>query len=111
MKVVYNSIIPFKGFTAITFGGLCFVRKGSRFNERVMNHESIHQRQQREMLYLPFFIVYLAEWAARLLFSSPREAYRNISFEREAYANESDYNYLSNRKPYSWLHYFSKPCT
>ena len=32
-------------------------------------------------------------------------AYRNISFEREAYANEADENYLQHRKHYAWIHY------
>ena len=30
-------------------------------------------------------------------------AYKNISFEREAYSNQSNLSYLSERKHYSWF--------
>ena len=32
-------------------------------------------------------------------------AYRNISFEREAYANEEYIDYLENRKRFAWIKY------
>ena len=32
-------------------------------------------------------------------------AYRNISFEREAYSNEKDLSYLDNRKWFAWIRY------
>ena len=32
-------------------------------------------------------------------------AYFNISFEREAYANQWDEHYLEHRRPYSWTKY------
>ena len=32
-------------------------------------------------------------------------AYRNISFEREAYANQRNLNYLKERPLYAWRHY------
>jgi hypothetical protein len=31
MKVIYNNIIPFKGYKAINLLGLVFVRKGAKF--------------------------------------------------------------------------------
>lgn len=31
MKVIYNNIIPFKGYKAINLFGLVFVRKGAKF--------------------------------------------------------------------------------
>lgn len=103
MKVVKNNLIPFKGFTAINLFGILFVRKDARINAVTLNHERIHTRQMREMLYLPFYIWYLAEWLIRLLL--PGNAYRNISFEREAYARQADLSYPDRRKPYSWLKY------
>lgn len=33
MKVIYNNIIPFKGYKAINLLGLVFVRKGAKFTE------------------------------------------------------------------------------
>ena len=32
-----------------------------------------------------------------------RLTYRNISFEREAYAHQRDLNYLKHRRPYAWI--------
>jgi hypothetical protein len=34
------------------------------------------------------------------------EAYMNIPFEKEAYANENDYTYIKKRKLFSWIKYF-----
>lgn len=42
MKVIYNNIIPFKGYKAINLFGLVFVRKGAKFTEVDYNHEHIH---------------------------------------------------------------------
>jgi len=38
-------------------------------------------------------------------FRNRKKAYRNISFEREAYANESNPDYLTNRKFFSFFNY------
>ena len=32
-------------------------------------------------------------------------AYRDISFEQEAFYNERNINYLNERKPYNWINY------
>ena len=44
MKIIYNSIIPFKGFLAINLFGLLFVReeRKDKLNSIVINHEAIH---------------------------------------------------------------------
>lgn len=77
------------------------VNPTKKFGPVLLNHERIHLRQELEMLIIPFYILYLTE----LLF----KGYRNISFEREAYENECNLNYLQTRKPYSWRKYFRKP--
>ena len=56
MKLIYNNIIPFKGFKAMNLFGLCFVRKGMKMSEKDINHESIHTAQMKELLYIPFSI-------------------------------------------------------
>lgn len=90
-------------------GGVIFVRRNARLTFGLVNHESIHCRQQRELLYLPFFVIYTVEWLVRfaLCFNSMR-AYYNISFEREAYANGKNSEYLMHRKPYAWLSYLCR---
>jgi len=83
---------------AITLFGHVFTRYPERINKYVMNHELIHCRQQRELLYLPFFIIYGVEWLIkRFKYGNWQLAYRNISFEKEAYANDRDLHYLNSR--------------
>lgn len=43
MKIIYNNLIPFKGYKAINLFGLVFVRKGAKFTEVDYNHEHIHE--------------------------------------------------------------------
>ncbi len=75
----------------------------------LVNHERIHFRQQLELLILPFYFVYLINYLVNLLkYKNHSLAYFNISFEREAYANEQNLGYLSVRKPFSWLQFLSK---
>lgn len=96
MKIIYNKYIPFKGFLAINLLGVLFVRGTYRdINARVLNHEKIHTAQMRELGYLPFYLLYVLEWLIRLF--GKGNAYRNISFEREAYDNEDNLNYLTTR--------------
>lgn len=68
----------------------------------VINHERIHFQQALELLVLPFYVLYLLEWALKLPFYG-KKAYYNISFEREAYSNELDLRYLGKRKRYNWI--------
>ena len=103
MKVIRNNIVPFKGFAAINLFGVLFVRKGAKITDRMMRHESIHSAQMREMLYLFFYLWYVTEWIIRLFMKG--NAYRNISFEREAYNNEHIKGYTDIREPYEWIKY------
>lgn len=103
MKIVRNNIIPFKGFLAINLFGILFVRGDSYISPQVINHEKIHTAQMRELLYIPFYLWYVLEWIIRLFMKG--NAYRNISFEREAYTNEKDSDYLSHRNPFAFLKY------
>lgn len=109
MKVIINKVLPLgRDFYAINLFGVIFAK--GPCSRHTLNHESIHTYQQREMLYLPFYIVYLIEWFIRILQTgSALKGYHAISFEREAYANDSDYNYHKKRKPYAWLRYMRRP--
>lgn len=108
MKIIYNKLIPFKGFLAINLFGTLFVRKLDNGNnpvisEKVLNHERIHSEQMKELLYIPFYIIYFIEWLIKLIMPNCSDAYRSISFEREAYNNEGNLNYLKGRKRYNWI--------
>lgn len=103
MKVIYNNIIPFRGFSAINLFGLIFARKEyDPLAKRTLNHEAIHTAQMRELLYIGFYLWYVVEWLVKL-FIYGKEAYRNVSFEREAYQYAGDEGYLSIRKRYRWI--------
>ena len=108
MKIIKNKIIPFgKNFYAINLFGVLFIK--GPYNKRIINHESIHSYQIRELGYIFFYIFYLLEWLFRLFqYGNYFQAYYNISFEREAYANETDENYLINRRLFSFWKYIRK---
>lgn len=102
MKIISNRYIPFGKYTAINLFGIMFVREGVKVTRRLVNHESIHTAQMRELLYLPFYIIYTLEWAVRLMVTlNPRRAYRDISFEREAYDNDARQGYLARRRHFA----------
>lgn len=105
-KVIYNKWLPTKGFVAMNLCGILLVRKEFQLDEELINHETIHTHQQREMLFLPFFVWYLVEYLVRLCqYRNRMQAYRNISFEREAYNHGNDLNYLKQRRHYAWISY------
>lgn len=76
----------------------------SWIDKYVINHERIHTAQQRELLFVPFYLLYFIEWCWKLLkYNNSKEAYYDISFEREAYKYGKDLEYLKNRKHYAWV--------
>lgn len=107
MKIIYNNILPKKGYIAINICGVLFARKEYKpVTERTINHEAIHSRQIFEMLIVFFYLWYAIEWIIRLIqYRNTKLAYRNISFEREAYANQLDMDYLKSRGWYNYMTY------
>jgi len=72
----------------------------------LINHERIHFRQQIELLILPFYFWYLLEYVIYILNGkTSHQAYMNISFEQEAYANDDNLGYLKKRKIWSFWKY------
>ncbi|MBR1681852.1 MAG: sodium:solute symporter [Bacteroidaceae bacterium] len=68
-----------------------------------LNHERIHAAQQRELLYVPFFIWYVVEWLFLWAkYGDRMKAYEHIRFEKEAYRHQGDLQYLSRRKHYRY---------
>lgn len=108
MKVIRNKIIPFgRNFLAINLFGIVFAK--GECSAVILNHESIHTAQMRELGYIGFYIIYVIEWLARLAITRNRMlAYRDISFEREAYACQHDLSYLKKRPCFAQLSYIRK---
>lgn len=93
------------GITLAPFG--IYLKKEYLNDEKTIRHETIHWKQQMEMLIIFFYGWYLIEWIIRM-FMNFGQAYRNISFEREAYDNDDNVNYLEKRKIFSWVKYLLK---
>lgn len=105
MPVIKNKILPIgKNFFALNLFGIIFAK--GECDEVILNHEKIHSRQMQELLVLPFYILYIIEWLIRLIqCRNSYKAYKNISFEREAYSNQNDSDYLKKRKIFSFKTY------
>lgn len=106
--ILINPLFFHKDYVGLTIWPFIILREGHlRADSALINHEKIHLRQQAELLLLPFYILYLTEWLLRSLWYRDRyKAYRNLSFEREAYLNEGNAGYLQRRKPFSFIKYF-----
>ena len=104
--VVAKYLIP-KGYVALTLFPFVFLREAvDSQKEDLICHESIHIRQQMEMLVLPFFLWYFAEYLLLLIqLRNHNAAYRNISFEKEAYANENKVGFLKERPIWNFRKY------
>ncbi len=96
-----------RGYIGLTIFPFVFLKhKALKRDKVLLNHEKIHIRQQIELLIIPFFIVYSFEFLVRLIqYKEWKLAYLNISFEREAYTNEKDLNYLKSRPFFNFINY------
>lgn len=107
MFVLVNKYLILRRFDGVVLWPFIFLRRPDlKNNKEFMNHERVHLHQQKEMLVLLFYIWYAVEFFLRYLeFDNAYEAYRNISFEREAYSNEDNLDYLKNRRAWAFLKY------
>ena len=105
MRVYCVNHLPLgKSFYAINLFGVVFAK--GPLNSVSTRHEYIHTLQQREMLYIFFYLWYAVEWLLRLAYCRDGyKSYANLAFEREAYANQYHPHYPQQRRPYAWLHH------
>lgn len=67
---------------------------------------------------LPFYVLYGLEWLIKFIYYNFKRktkeeydlywAYKNLSFEREAYVNDTNQEYLNERKFFAWFKYITK---
>ncbi len=75
-------------------------------DEVLIRHETIHLKQELELLIIPFYVLYALSYLVNLLvYRKHNKAYEQIFFELEAYAHEHNAGYLPNRKPWAWRKY------
>lgn len=80
--------------------------KQARHDEVLINHETIHLKQEAELLVLPFYILYLLNYLFNLWsYRNHDKAYQNIVFEQEAYQNENNLLYVKQRGLWFWRFY------
>lgn len=105
MLIVASKYLVPNGFMGITIFPFVFLKKKIYKTDKILiNHENIHLRQQLELGILFFFLWYLFEFIFRFIVTKNKQkAYRDLSFEREAYTFEKDLEYISKRKWYSFL--------
>lgn len=108
LKKIYSKHIPFKGNKAITILFWMIVRKEYMLTLSwwVDVHENTHLAQEIELAIVLFYILYVLEFAIKLLITFNWDrAYRSVSFEQEAYNNQFNKDYLENRRHYAWIKY------
>ncbi len=83
--------------------GTIWTRDTSWIDRYMVNHERIHTAQQKEMLFIFFYVAYVMELLWRFLqHRNWKKAYMSVSFEREAYGHSKDLGYLKRRRHYAW---------
>lgn len=101
---IKNKVFPFGNYTAINICGIVFYK--GNLSATLKNHECIHTKQMIETLFIGFYIWYGIEYLiVRLFHKKQNDAYHDVSFEEEAHNNDTNLNYLNNRKLYSWIKY------
>ena len=109
IKVHWNFKLLPKGFSAITLFGHVFntmPKKALRqyldmyWGKVMVNHERIHmiQAESFKLKYFTFYLVYIWFWIKNLFkYGFNKQAYYEIPFEREAYANEENFEYAETK--------------
>lgn len=123
-----NNYFPFGRYSSINICGILFTKRDN-VSEITINHEKIHSKQIFELLVIFFYLWYVIEWFIRFIpmrgFKSywqksnkkglfklmyvlgeiSHNAYRKIGFEKEAYSNQFNFNYLNTRSKYKFIKY------
>jgi len=103
IPIILSKISPIEIY-AISLGIFIFCR--DKLPEKLWRHEMIHYRQQRELWFVLFYVLYLYYYLYGIVqYRSSKLAYLESPFEREAYSNQSNPIYLIIRKKHSWKKY------
>lgn len=120
MKIIRNKHIPVGDFDCMNILGFLFVREEVELNDEIIRHEAIHTVQQYEILALSALValiasniyaswwylliviampiaIYVLAWLIELALPPYDSAYRDSPFEREAYLNQHNPEYLATR--------------
>lgn len=67
MIIIHTRHFPFRSYTTINLFGILFT-KNKNLSKRTINHERIHTKQMKEMLYIFFYLWYGLEYIIIRLF-------------------------------------------
>ena len=103
-------VVPFLNVDGMALFPFVLVKSRKLKHDAVLiRHETIHLNQAAELLVIPFYLLYLFNYLLNWLkYPNHYRAYYEIIFEREAYRNEHDINYLKTRKLWAWRFYFDE---
>lgn len=105
MIIIRTRHFPFGSYTTINLFGILFT-KNKKLSKRTINHERIHTKQMKEMLYIFFYLWYGIEYVIiRLFHAKQNDAYHDVSLEEEAHNNDDNQDYIYLREHYVWLKY------
>jgi len=106
LPVLFNFLIK-QDAIAIALWPFIFIKYDALKNDPcLVNHERIHLRQQLEMGIIFFYLFYILEFSYHFIkYKNVNAAYFSISFEKEAFANDKNLVYLSERKLWGWRKY------
>lgn len=97
------SAISGMSISAVTVFLWVFVKPIYMADKGLITHESIHIEQYKETFFLGFFLIYAYDFIRGIFRKeSWAEAYMNTRFEKEAYENQYNEEYLITRKKYCW---------
>jgi hypothetical protein len=102
MKIIVSKWLVPPTAVAWTLWPFIIFKDKKYMTDKILQHEKIHIEQQKELLVIPFYIIYVLNFIFNLLTFNP-SPYRNILFEKEAFANEEVEGYLESRKKFAWL--------
>ena len=103
VPIILSYVAPID-INAIAFGP--FVWSRGVMDERLKNHETIHYHQQLELLFVGQWLLYVFYWLKGLIkYKDGAVAYAESPFEREAYANDANLDYLKKRERFAWRKY------
>jgi hypothetical protein len=101
-------VVPKLKVSAMALFPFILIQKATYKNNAVLvNHEKIHHRQQLELLLVPFYLLYALHYLYNLLiYRKHHTAYLKIVFEKEAFSQQENLDYLTTRKWFAWVKYF-----
>ena len=132
MLIIKNKFIPFGNYILMNVYGIILFSKLDTIPLIELNHEKIHSRQILECAIVAslillilillfniscwwfiaslssFYIWYGLEYLIIRIFGnkdSQSNRHHEVSLEEEAHNNDTNLEYLKNRKPFSWMKY------